>query len=596
MNVVNRGFPRLCLLAVLLAGRTAWSFDVEEVRWGFDGRVAVGRFNPLSVLVSNNTPNPVDGELRLTKLQGPQPVDATIVEPVFLSPFTSRWVQLYPFVTSDLDDWSLRFGRDSFPLPRPRPGTKQIVALESSNRLGRASGAARSFPDELFPPFVTATDALGGVVLDHVPRWEEARRRAFMDWLYLGGSLVLLQQPDGRFPEFIGSMATLNSPAGDATLGAGMVRRVDKVKAEFSRDQLKSVLASLTKDPLDLLGKEGEEDQANQPSRPRYDENDATEALGWSRFFSTLREMTNPEHSWLLLHLMFWVYIGTVFPGAYLCGQKWVDYRLVYVAILGSVVVFGFLFAMVGRRGYGESTSVNTVAILRPLPDGAVDVTSWSNAFVTSGGDYDVRHAGIGNLYSTCQMSEKVKGEIRNGAEGGFVVDIPPYSSREFAHRGRVEGPVPKVEIQKFDANADSIVALQLKVTGLDKPPLQAYALYRQRVYALRYVDGELTLGHSLGTAAGFLKVQGYGGWQQAQPYYNRQNGGAEQDLYQQLWQPLILRSQGIATDSDTKAYEMPPGIVRVLLYTDLPEAYMASTPELIGRQGRALYVMNLSP
>lgn len=596
MSAMNRGFPGLCLLAALLAGRAAWSFDVEEVRWGFDGRVAVGRFNPLSVLVSNNTASPVDGELRLTKLQGAQSVDATIVEPVFLSPFTSRWVQLYPFVTNDNDDWSLRFGRSTFPLPRPRPGQKQVIALESSNRLERASGAARSFPDELFPPFVTATDALGGVVLDHVPRWEEARRRAFMDWLYLGGTLVLLQQPDGRFPEFIGSMAALNSPAGDATIGAGLVRRVEKVKAEFDRDQLKSVLASLTKDPLELAGKEGEEDEASRRSGPRYDENDATEALGWSRFFSTLREMTNPEHSWLLLHLMFWVYIGTVFPGAYLCGQKWVDYRLVYVAILGSVVVFGFLFAMVGRRGYGESTSVNTVAILRPLADGAVDVTSWSNTFVTSGGDYLIRHDGLGNLYSTCQMSEKVKGEVRNGAEGGFVVDIPPYSSREFAHRGRIEGPVPKVEILKFDANSEAIAALQLKVTGLDKPPQQAYALYRDRVYALRYADGELTLGHSLGSTEGFLKVQGYGGWQQSRPYYYQQNTNSETDLYQQLWQPLILRSQGIATDSDTKAFRLAPGIVRLLLYTDLPGAYLASTPELIGRQGRALYVMNLSP
>ena len=39
----------------------------EDVLWGFDGKVTANRFNPLSIMVSNPTPIPFDGQVQLEK-------------------------------------------------------------------------------------------------------------------------------------------------------------------------------------------------------------------------------------------------------------------------------------------------------------------------------------------------------------------------------------------------------------------------------------------------------------------------------------------------------------------------------------------------
>ena len=61
--------------------------------------------------------------------------------------------------------------------------------------------------------------------------------------------------------------------------------------------------------------------------------------------------MTKPEHNWLLLHFMFWVYIALVFPGCYLLGKRWSDFRVVYAGLLSTVALFSLLFSYVGQRG-----------------------------------------------------------------------------------------------------------------------------------------------------------------------------------------------------------------------------------------------------
>ena len=42
---------------------------------------------------------------------------------------------------------------------------------------------SNQFPEDLFPLTGAALSGLGTVVLDHVPRWEPAKRQAFLDWL-----------------------------------------------------------------------------------------------------------------------------------------------------------------------------------------------------------------------------------------------------------------------------------------------------------------------------------------------------------------------------------------------------------------------------
>src|SRR5258706_11825583 len=53
----NPGDPmfrlRVFILFLLIAAGAASGMEIREKRWGFDGRVRVGRFNVLSLLVSN---------------------------------------------------------------------------------------------------------------------------------------------------------------------------------------------------------------------------------------------------------------------------------------------------------------------------------------------------------------------------------------------------------------------------------------------------------------------------------------------------------------------------------------------------------------
>jgi len=569
-----------------------WAIDIQETHWGFDGRVQPARFNLLSVLVSNPGGEPVETELALIKsTPGGTPVDAPLIEPVFLAPFSTRWVQFTPFVTNDFESWSIRSGRDTFSIPNPRTQTRQNILLDSGTFSSTSRSVLRAFPENLFPPSVTATDALQLVVLDRMPRWEEARRQAFIDWLSLGGMVVVLHQPDGSFPRFSAELSPLNTPLTVARVGGGHVYRLAKGRGELTREELQHLIPS-----LDLEAASQKEDAAINNN---YEDTNATESLGWQKYFSSLKQMSNPDHNWVLLHVLFWAYIAAIFPGVYLCSQKWTDYRIVYLILIGVVVVFSGLFVVVGRRGYGESTSVETVAIIRPLSNGAADVAGWSNAFVTSGGNYQLEHQGSGALYSSCQSTERVNGLIRNGTGGSYLVDIPPFSSREFAYRIRSKGPLPELKVSQLSADAESLRQFSATLTGLKKTPEQAYAVYRNKVYSLRVANQSLELGMALGSTNGFFKLDQFNSWSNSR-YYSRhysqpaaQGAAQKEQEYQQLWLPLLLRSQDISQTKDVKAYTLSPDLVRVFLYSDLPEEFLATTP-LGAQSGRALYVLNV--
>ena len=103
----------------------ASALDVADYKWGFNGKVAPHRFNVLSVLLNNPTPQPYNGEVLLRKsLGGAGTVDATLVESVTLSPNSSKWIQFYPYITSDggfsSENWRISYRGGSYDLPVPR--------------------------------------------------------------------------------------------------------------------------------------------------------------------------------------------------------------------------------------------------------------------------------------------------------------------------------------------------------------------------------------------------------------------------------------------------------------------------------------------
>ncbi len=610
-----RGLRLLALVIFCVLPTTAaLAIDISDYKWGFNGKVAPHRFNTLSVLVNNPTPQQFTGEIFLRKsLGGAGTVDATIVETITLSPNSSKWVQFYVYITSDNsyngfinENWHLSYRGGGYDLPVPRIAKYQRIILDDPNSVSAKAGGAIKFhlPDNLFPPFVTATDSLQLVVLDHLPRWEESRRQAFLDWLYLGGTVVVLQDVSGKFPDFTGPMSVLKTPLEDQLYGSGRVIQLPQTRAQFTEDQLRQICAGLPKNYQhsnsdksdDIVDRVDESQQISQAHN--YGFSEGSDPFQSNSFLNQLKQMTKPDHNWILLHCMFWVYIALVFPGCYLLGKRWSDFRVVYAGLLGTVAVFSALFSYVGQRGYGESTAVHTVAIAKPLPDGQMDVSSWSNIFVTNGADYEIRHDAFGSLYSTCNDHEQVKGEINNGAEAVFKVDIPPFSNREMAARTKTPYGGPKIAIDSLKSNDGRLSELVLNVQGLKPADVEKqFALIGTSFYALNWQDDKLILGSETGNVVSVLRVQdkrnyqyGYGGMYGYD--YKKQT---PTERYTQMFDMLLSRSLNISREKDAELLRLPPNMIRVFLYAKIPGEFAVQNQRLLNQEGRVLYCITLS-
>ena len=363
----------LCLMVISMwQASSALALEIREIRWGFNGKVALNRFNMLSVLVDNPLPQPFEGTLVLRKsLGGVGYIDAELVEPIALAPNATKWVQFYPYVNSS---WGNSIGNESWyvsvghgerkEIPTPHVAKYQRVILDDPSRAGANVLAFRHMPENLFPAFVSATDALQVLALDREPRtWIPAQKEALLDWLHLGGTLLIMAGPTGKAPDFTGPLAVLNSPLDDRRIGAGRILKTARKRGELGEEEVRRMFADLPKnvlsrqqaanivqdprdpqDPIDYV----DPATLNQASAANLNNNDTGDPFVSSSFLSQLKEMTKPEHNWILLHLMFWVYIGMVFPGCYLLGKRWSDFRVVYGALLSTVALFSFLFSVVG--------------------------------------------------------------------------------------------------------------------------------------------------------------------------------------------------------------------------------------------------------
>ena len=596
-----------------LFASTASAIEISDYKWGFNGKVSPHRFNLLSVLVNNPTPQQFTGEIRLRKsLGGAGTVDATIVESITVSPNAQKWVQFYPYISSDgyngrvNENWHLSYPGGNYDLTEPRIAKYQRVIFDDPNSVMAKGGAIKfRFPDNLFPPFVTATDALQVAILDHVPRWEESRRQAFLDWLYMGGTAVVLYDNSGKFPDFTGPLSVLKTPLDDQLYGSGRVIQFPRTRSQFQEDDFRQICSSLPKNYQPPNGEKSDDyidhvDETQQLSQAHnYNFADSSDVFRASTFLSQLRQMTKPDHNWFLLHFMFWVYIGLIFPGCYLLGKRWTDFRIVYAGLLGTVVLFSILFSYVGQRGYGEATAVHTMAIARTLPDGQMDVSSWSNIFVTAGADYDVQYNGTGALFSTCSDHEQVKGEINNGVGGMFRVDIPPFSNREMAVRVKIPFENFALKIDEATTTDGHLAQLQINVSGIKQDDVEKQvALIGNLFYELNWRDGKLVLGKELGNVSTVLNFQ-----QLRNSRYGYQNRNTfdmvkqtQSDRYKQMFDMLLARGVNVNREKEAEQLRLPGNLIRVFLIAKIPGEFAVQNTRLSNQEGRVLYCVTLSP
>ena len=232
------------------------ALKVVDHIWGFDGRVQPGQFNPLSILLDNQTNEDIEATVALQRIQGMLNYSGgQYQQDIFIASTKRLWIQFYPYVSNSYTiEWELTVNDgDKFQnvkleeFTQPRPTIKldsdkeiplpQVVILDKPDAMMAMPQTVKHLPENIFPPYASATVGLHSVFLDHNPDWELPRQQAFMSWLKMGGRLHLLKDRRDEFPKFSGALTDLNQPLGECSFESGKVTRHSIQREDVTEDR-----------------------------------------------------------------------------------------------------------------------------------------------------------------------------------------------------------------------------------------------------------------------------------------------------------------------------------------------------------------------
>jgi hypothetical protein len=598
--------------------------EVEYAEWGFDGRAAPRTFNLLTVGVQNRGDTPFEGTLRCHRLLSATGSwsGAEILQEIYIAPFSKRIVQLYPYMLDEGEVWELRWGdglEDAFQTERPQLTSGSRVILNDPIANSGIKQGLKGFPDNWFPVSVVATDALRLVVMDHAPRWEELRRDAFRDWLFRGGILHVLKEPTGRYPEV--PVPALNSDPRPERFGSGKIYWHDMIRDELSRAYIYEKMYATSQDLVSVVDRNGSTFDIDPTSTEfiRRDEEFFEAYAEWDsdRLIPTrLKEFLKPNHEWPLIYMLSGVYLLALFPGGYLVVRLKIDYRYSLLGLIVVVAGFSWLFSVMGARGYGESTSTTSVATARQLPDGRWDVEQWNSLFVTSGGDYAIRAAGSFPIVSTVENLERVSGMLKNGRDGQFAVDMPPFTYRTFASRAEVplgefrakvvnakvaaSEPLSSDDASEPGEGDDSkrLRSLTIETEGILASEIRSALIlhgdlmYRVNVEALQSGAGNIIDESGLRFSVEFNLSRQF-------QRFSRNRMATPDDVLDQFSKWMIARDLQLRRRADIADLRLPAGEARLYVHADLPGELVcqnAADPEAPfgSHKGRIVYRIDL--
>lgn len=590
--------------------------------WGFDGRIQPGQFNPLSILLDNQTDEAVEVDAKLQRLQGLSYSGGEYVEPVFISPAARRWVHFYPYIANTYEsEWRLTItdnnGGDRFrnfeleKFQQPRASYKldsdkekqlpQVVILDRAGNVTNRPTSLKHLPENVFPPYATATFGLHTVFLDHVPDWELPRQQAFLSWLKQGGRLHLLRNKRDEVPRFSGELADLNQPMQRFMVGSGVVVRHSFQREGVTENLVKSsVVLDVLKGPLDEIEQDLKNATNQMYGAGQYQDTEPSSID--ESFFRQMRELTFPDHSWWLIFLLALCYIGLIFPGCFILSKKkHLHFLSTYGAIIGLSVLFSILFLFIGRRGYGESTTLQTLAIARAEGDDAWSVFQWNAFFVTSGDDYSANGPKQQALFSTANTMDKETALLKADNSGSIEMRIPPFTSQTFVSRRRIPASDWKLQITDFDVQSSSLISLSIKV-GSEFPSaadnkywvLVGRSVYEMKLDAasqqLKLLGGKKYLAKFCTPEINYDYMGPWGGQSQA----TIDDRSPSQKFFDESVANLTRRSLLDDLVNKPNQFELPSDRIRLLVYSDIPDEFQISVSAEAKKTGRILFTKDL--
>jgi len=578
------------------AAQSQGKIEIRQTEWGFDGKSTSRTFVPLSLLVENPGPTPATGTIRLSKYYGlDRQVDCEYEQSYYVSGFSSKWVQLTPFVVEDYEQWRLAWGpnfHNKVDVPTPRIGERATVLFAEPDDASAVGSALRRCDAALFPVSVTGTDSLRGVVLHAVPNWQGARAQAFREWLERGGRVYLVHGADGEYVKFPGELAFLNPPEDRFRVGAGIVRRlplsVRDLDAETARQQI------LT----DEITEQPEEVEARR--RTAADFSVLPTWTGFDGFlFRELQSATKFERNWWLIYATALLFLLAVFPGSYLLGRRVADWRWFYAGFIGTSLVFSAGFARMGQLGSAEQSRTRSIATAYQLSDGVYDVTQWTCAASRDGDIYEFTNGGSGRLYTSCQELEPVNGVVRL-QDGRFDVDLPPASTCNVLQRSRIAGPSLGVKVETLRATTTSLqqFAVQFAPGVFDRSMLVC-AVYRDGIYRMTTETNGARLVEQRQDLSYFINQIGTVPWQDTTRTVDIWGNDLDSKIsniesFQCLMRQTVGTTLNLPETAGAADVRLDPSIVRLLIYRPLTKELQFSGDKFPDQQGYVLYVVDL--
>ncbi|WP_339728166.1 hypothetical protein [uncultured Gimesia sp.] len=604
-----------CVGILLILPSSAFAIDIEETIWGFNNQQSKGMCIPLSLKLSNNTPEVFDELVQLNRLQySGSKVGAPLCRKIFLAPYSSQWVQFYPYIIDERqDEWSLnwgprfiysrKFSRNGAAYkktPNAKAPLSRIV-LTSSNSLSQSGSRFKRYPEELFPPMVTATDSLDEVILDHVPRWDTARKESFMDWLYRGGTLHLLPDSSGANLNFTTSMANLNTPQDHFRVGSGLIIRHQGKLTQLTESLIESKVQDAHAEESPAVAPAQSTTKENKQATTQQEDDSYYFGDVNAKLLQTISEMTRPDHNWSIIYVMTGFYILLIYPGCYLFNkkQKSYHYRNSLLFLLITVALFSTVFWSIGKRGYGETTTINSLVIASPLEGDQYDLKCWVNTFVTSGAEYQFSSAGNGIIFTTAQEAEKVRGAIFNGLDGSFYSDIPPFSARSFMYRIKAPYKEQNIKVIDYEVNTNSeLTSLLIEASSaLPDNISKVQVMYDLKIYELKQSEEDARTYWVLGNgrrplSAWKSKLMSNATNARRYGYQNEEIDTSK--VYDGLYEIMVMRNLNLIRPSQLNQYQGEKARIKLFLYCDIPEEFKLKTNVQGVQQGRVLFAYDL--
>ena len=576
---------------------------VSEIHWGFDGRVPVSSFCPVTFQVTNLGQTAWQGELSLFRStrQGEHRFGATLVESVSLQPEETRWIQMTPYVVNDIEDWTLQWGpgeNHRFDFPPVIKGERSTVLIYGSDAVSVSGGVFKQLPEERFPASVTSLDGLRGVILDRAPFWQGARARAFRDWLMLGGRVYLLPNNEGEFPKFPTALAFLNDESSVFRIGQGIVKRIPKPATEFTLDEARFRIFN-----DDYLKAADEKD--SQTKTVNYQQLIQNAESVWTKNTDIFRELIDLaafERKWWLIYPAVFAYLVVLFPICYQIGVDRRSVKMFYAAFLAATAIFSLTFAMLGKVGGGVQSRIRTVAIAKAIGDGTFDVTAWSNLANVFPGTFSASLPGSGGQLSTTQDVENVEGTLRASPAFDVEVQMGPDSRQRLHYRTRMTLPQPNLQVTSFAQGNRRLQQFSVNVAeNFKEGILDARVIYAGAIYELEPKGKSLSLKVSkvpLELTAYLQRPYDFG-FNRWGPTWQKEDKDEEKLVgmfrYKKLTRLLVGSTFDLKDTIDVRQLQLEPGTVRLMILTPLPDELLAESDDFPDQEGTVLYCYDLS-